>query len=478
MQVSGECFPYSKTGGLADMVGALSKALAVRGTQVQVVTPLYRGIARKFKEIQPMDWALDLEMGDKVVSGKLYTLNPQPNLTIYFIEQPDYFDRPGIYGEKSQDYEDNSERFLFFSKAATNLARYLTDAPDIVHAHDWQAGMVPAMIQHQHMRGGWYPAPTTCFTIHNLAYQGNFPSDSFSYTNLPSDYFGPHGVEFYKQVSFLKSGLIFADQLTTVSPKYAKEILTEEFACGMGGVLNARAESLCGILNGVDYEDWNTLQNPNLDATYTVGKMDGKALQKKNLQTMLGLPCEPNVPLLGLVGRLVDQKGMDLLLPALHATLDRRFQFVLLGSGMPFYQEGFKRLARDYPDQVAVTIGYDNSLAHKIEAASDFFVMPSKFEPCGLNQLYSLKYGSVPIVRAVGGLDDSIIGLSESANVATGIKFNDYAVTALEAALNEAFDLFEDQESYKKIRKNGMLKDFSWERTSLEYLDLYYSLLQ
>ena len=206
------------------MVGALSKALAVRGTQVQVVTPLYRGIAGKFKEIQPMDWALDLEMGDKVVSGKLYTLNPQPNLTIYFIEQPDYFDRPGIYGEKSEDYEDNSERFLFFSKAATNLARYLTDAPDIVHAHDWQAGMVPAMIQHQHMRGGWYPVPTTCFTIHNLSYQGNFPSDSFSYTNLPSDYFGPHGVEFYKQVSFLKSGLIFADQLTTVSPKYAKEI--------------------------------------------------------------------------------------------------------------------------------------------------------------------------------------------------------------------------------------------------------------
>lgn len=478
MQVSGECFPYSKTGGLADMVGALSKALAAKGVEVQVVTPLYRGITDKFEGIQQLDWALDLQMGDKIVSGKVYTLNPQPNLTIYFIDQPNYFDRSGIYGEKSEDYDDNAERFLFFSKAASNLARYLSNPPDIVHAHDWQAGMVPVMIQHQHMRGGWHPAPKSCFTIHNLAYQGNFPSSSFWFSNLPADYFGPHGVEFYDQVSFLKSGLVFADQLTTVSPKYAEEILTEEFACGLGGVLNARSKSLCGILNGVDYEDWNTTNNSNLDASYSVGKMTGKARQKKKLQAEMGLPNEPKVPLLGLVGRLVDQKGMDLLLPALHATLDRGYQFVLLGSGMPFYQEGFQRLAKDYPDQVAVTIGYDNSLAHKIEAASDFFVMPSKFEPCGLNQLYSLKYGSVPVVRAVGGLDDSIIGLNESEKEATGIKFYDYAVTALEAALNSAIDVYENQTLYKKMRKNGMIQDFSWGRTSVEYIELYDSLLK
>jgi len=460
------------------MVGALSKALAAKGTEVQVVTPLYRGIADKFEGLKELEWTLDLQMGDKIVSGKVFTFNPQPNLTIYFIDQADYFDRPGIYGEKSEDYVDNAERFLFFSKAASNLARYLPNPPDIVHAHDWQSGMVPAMVQHQHMRGGWHPAPKTCFTIHNLAYQGNFPSSSFWYANLPSDYFGPQGVEFFDQVSFLKSGLIFADQLTTVSPKYAKEILTEEFACGMGGVLNARADRLCGILNGVDYEDWNTTSNTNLDAQYSISKMAGKARQKKKLQVSMGLPDAPKVPLLGLVGRLVDQKGMDLLLPALHATIERGFQFVLLGSGMPFYQEGFKRLAKDYPDQVAVTIGYDNALAHKIEAASDFFVMPSKFEPCGLNQLYSLKYGSVPIVRAVGGLDDSIIGLDESAAKATGIKFDEYAVTALESALNQALDIYEDQKAYRKIRKNGMSQDFSWERTSVEYLDLYDGILK
>ena len=255
------------------MVGALSKALAAKGTEVQVVTPLYRGIADKFEGLKELEWTLDLQMGDKIVSGKVFTFNPQPNLTIYFIDQADYFDRPGIYGEKSEDYVDNAERFLFFSKAASNLARYLPNPPDIVHAHDWQSGMVPAMVQHQHMRGGWHPAPKTCFTIHNLAYQGNFPSSSFWYANLPSDYFGPQGVEFFDQVSFLKSGLIFADQLTTVSPKYAKEILTEEFACGMGGVLNARADRLCGILNGVDYEDWNTTSNTNLDAQYSISKL-------------------------------------------------------------------------------------------------------------------------------------------------------------------------------------------------------------
>ncbi len=460
------------------MVGALAKALAIKGAEVQVVTPLYRGIAEKFEGMELLDWELDLQMGDRIVSGKVWTLNPQPNLTVYFIDQADYFDRPGIYGEKSEDYPDNAERFLFFSKAAANLARYLGNPPEIVHAHDWQAGMVPVMVQHQHLRGGWHPAPKTCFTIHNLAYQGNFPSSSFWYANLPSDYFGPHGVEFYDQLSFLKSGLIFADQLTTVSPKYAQEILTDEFSCGLGGVLNARAERLCGILNGVDYSDWNTTDNPNLDAHYSISKMAGKTRQKKKLQASMGLPQDSKVPLMGLVGRLVDQKGMDLLLPALHASLNRGFQFVLLGSGMPFYQEGFQRLAKDHPDQVAVTIGYDNALAHKIEAASDFFIMPSKFEPCGLNQLYSLKYGSVPIVRAVGGLDDSIVGLDESLEEATGIKFNDYAVTALESALNQAVDLYEDQKKYKKIRKNGMLKDFSWERTSLEYMDLYDGMLQ
>jgi len=478
MQASGECFPYSKTGGLADMVGALSKALANADIDVQVVTPLYRGIAERYPDMEEMDWVLEIQMGDRMVSGKLRRLQPTPRLSIYFVEQEAYFDRPGIYGEDSEDYDDNAERFLFFSKAVAHLARYLPDPPDILHAHDWQAGMIPVMVQHQHLRQGWHPAPKTCFTIHNLAYQGNFPSETFWDTNLPADYFSPHGVEFYNQLSFLKSGLVYADQITTVSPRYAREILTDEFSCGMTGVLQARADRLTGILNGVDYGDWNTTDNPLLDFKYDAKQMAGKTKQKRRLLEELGLPSDPKVPLFGLVGRLVEQKGVDLLLPAVRVTLERGYRFVLLGSGMPIYQEGFKRLAEDFPEQVSVTIGYSNALAHKIEAASDFFIMPSRFEPCGLNQMYSLKYGTIPIVRAVGGLDDSVVGLDEDPDQATGLKFRQYAVTALEAVLNQAVDVYEDPKLFKKMRKNGMARDFSWERTSVEYVRFYETMLQ
>lgn len=477
MQASGECFPYSKTGGLADMVGALSKALAAKGNEVQLVTPLYRGILEKYPDIRPLEWDLDLSQGDRTVSGSVYCLEPVKNLTIYFIDQPDFFHRPGIYGEKSEDYSDNAERYMFFSKAVVNLARYLPQPPDILHAHDWQAGMVPVYVQHEHFRGGWHPAPKTCFTIHNLAYQGNFPSTAFELANLPGDYFSPHGVEFYGQLSFLKSGLVFADHLTTVSPRYAREILTEEYACGMAGVLQARAKQLTGILNGVDYEDWNTTSNPHLDYPYDAAHLDGKDRQKKKLLKQMGLPSNRKAPLLGVVGRLVDQKGGDLLLPALHATLDLGYQFVLLGSGMPHYEEGFQRLAKDYPKQVAVQIGYDNALAHKIEAASDFFLMPSKFEPCGLNQLYSLKYGTIPVVRAVGGLDDSVVGLEEDPASADGIKFSEYGVTALESAIRKAVEVYQDTVLFNQLRQNGMAKDFSWERTSEEYMTFYQGLL-
>jgi len=478
MQASGECFPYSKTGGLADMVGALAKALAAKGNAVQLVTPLYRGIREKYPEIKPLEWDLDLHLGDRMVTGKVYFLEPAKNLTIYFIDQPEFFDRAGIYGEKSEDYADNAERYLFFSKAVVNLARYLPEPPEIVHAHDWQAGMVPVYVQHEHFRGGWHPAPKTCFTIHNLAYQGNFPSTAFAFSNLPGDYFSPHGVEFYDQISFLKSGLVFADHLTTVSPRYAREILTEEYSCGMTGVLQARAERLTGILNGVDYEDWNTISNPNLDFSYDQKDLSGKNRQKKKLLQKMGLPSNRKVPLLGVVGRLVDQKGGDLLLPALHATLDLGYQFILLGSGMPHYEEGFERLAKEYPKQVAVHIGYDNALAHKIEAASDFFLMPSKFEPCGLNQLYSLKYGTIPVVRAVGGLDDSVVGLEEDPANADGIKFSEYGVTALEGAIRKVVEVYGDTDLFNQLRKNGMARDFSWERTSKEYMTFYQGLLK
>ncbi|MDG1890060.1 MAG: glycogen synthase GlgA [Verrucomicrobiota bacterium] len=478
MQASGECFPYSKTGGLADMVGAMSKAMARSGVETQLVTPLYRGILERTPGLREMDWILELPVGERMVTGRVHCLEISRNFTVYFIEQNQFFDRSGIYGDSQGDYTDNDQRFLFFSKAVVHLARYLPNPPDIIHAHDWQVGMVPVLVQHQSLRNGWHTAPRTCFTIHNLAYQGNFHANSFAYTNLPNDYFGPHGVEFYEQVSFLKSGLVFADYLTTVSPGYASEILTEEFSCGMTGVLLSRADRLRGILNGVDYEEWNTVNNPKLDFAFDSNNMEGKSRQKKKLLQEMGMKPLSKAPLLAMVGRLVEQKGGDLLLPALHATLAHGYQLVMLGSGMPVYEEGFKRLARDYPHQVAVRLGYDNALAHRIEAASDFFLMPSKFEPCGLNQMYSLRYGSIPVVRTVGGLNDTVIGIEEDPDHANGVKFREYTVTALENAIERALHVYGDSTLLRRMRRNGMQQDFSWEKASKEYLAFYQEVMK
>jgi len=473
MQVAGECFPYSKTGGLADMVGALTKALAHQGHELTLVTPLYRGMESWLSKTKPLDWKLELPIGNRLVTGQIRVLQVSQDFRVLMVDQPDFFQRKGIYGEDGEDYADNAERFVFFCKACVNLARYLPDAPDLIHAHDWQSALVPMLMHHERMRGGWAKVPPSLLTLHNLAYQGNFPPASFGLSNLPENYFTPQSAEFYGQFSFLKAGLIHADRLTTVSPTYAREILTDEFSCGLGGVLNQRADQLHGILNGVDYDDWQTGKNPHLTHSYDRTNMRGKAQGKLALQKQLGLDPSTTKPLFGCVSRLVDQKGMDILMPALNATLDRGYQVALLGSGMPHYQEGFERIAARFPEQVSVTIGYDDALAHRIEAGSDFFLMPSRFEPCGLNQMYSLRYGSIPIVRDVGGLSDSVVGLDENPTQADGIKFSDFGVSALMQALAQALELYQDQKQLKAMQKRGMARDFSWQATSNAYLELY-----
>jgi starch synthase len=469
--VTSELHPYSKSGGLADMVGALAKTLAAQGHQVGVVTPLYRGVREKFPGLRRFDWVFDIPMGLARVRGGVQIAEPADNLTIYFIEQDGFYDRPSLYTLGAADYPDNAERFIFFAKAATNLARYLPWKPELVHVHDWQAGLVPAFIRDQKANDGWLDAPHTCLTIHNLAYQGVFPASAYALTNLPPASFP--SIEFYGAMNCLKAGIELSDALTTVSPRYAREITTEIFGCGLDGVLRRRQHTLVGILNGVDYEEWNTVENGHLKHVYSVEELRGKDENKAALQSEMSLPIEPNVPLFATVTRLVDQKGVDIQLAALQEMLASKMQFALLGSGSPIFERACTELQRRFPAKVAVKLGFDHGLSHRIEAGADFFIMPSRFEPCGLNQMYSQRYGTIPIVRRTGGLDDSVTDLTDNGERADGIKFSEYSARALAKAIRKALVLYDNKDLLAQYRRNAMLADFSWERTAGAYVRVY-----
>ncbi|MEE2948291.1 MAG: glycogen synthase GlgA [Verrucomicrobiota bacterium] len=450
LHASSEVFPYSKTGGLADATAALAKAQIAAGHKVTIVTPLYRGIADAFHGLEPLS--------QTEVPAKLWKFDPEPNLTVLFVDEPRWFNRDGLYG-----HSDDAERFIFFSKCVERLAK----RAEIVHSHDWQAALaMPLLAQ---ARVG------KVFTIHNAAYQGRFPAEKFALTGLPNDCFDWRRLEFHGDLNLLKGGVVFSDLTTTVSPRYAEELLTPEFGCGLEGVFQAKGKALTGVLNGVDYAEWNTTDNPHLAATYSADAPEGKAANKRALQQELGLPLIDDVPLFGNISRFAEQKGIDLLLGALEERLGdgTAFQFAGLGSGDAGLEEAMRRLTRQFPGQVAVKVGFDNSLAHRIEAGSDFFVMPSRFEPCGLNQLYSLRYGAVPVVRATGGLENSIIDIGQGDETATGIKFTDCSIGALGQALDQAVNLYADPPRLAKVRENGMHSDFSWTRTTAEYGRLY-----
>ena len=469
---SSEVFPFSKTGGLADMVGSLARALAQAGHEARVVTPLYRGILKKFPKIRRENWEFNLPLGEQWIKGGLWSVVPEKGLKIYFIEQPEFFDRAGFYHESNISYADNAERYIFFSKCVAHLARYLPWRADVVHVHDWQGALVPAMLQQQR-REGWGNPPASCLTIHNLAYQGVFPPETYALTGLVEDFFHPEGAEFFGFLNCLKAGIAFADAITTVSPRYAREITTPEFGCALDGLLRKRFERLVGILNGVDYQEWNPAKDPHLFKKFSVTRMTGKRAGKAGLQKFFGLPVNPKAPLFGTVSRLAEQKGVDIQLGALEEMLNSEMQFVLLGSGAPEYERAYADLAARYPRNVAIRIGYDETLAHRIEAGCDFFLMPSQFEPCGLNQMYSLRYGTIPVVRAVGGLDDSVIDFNQNPARANGIKFYEYSVRALSKAIRKAIAIYSEPKLMSLYRRNGMKVNFSWEQTVEQYLTTY-----
>ena len=476
---SSEVHPYSKTGGLADMVAALAKSLGQAGHQVGLVTPLYRGIRERHPNLVPFDWRLDLRVGNASYHAGVLIERPlDSNVTIYFIDQPAFYDREGMYSEKGHDYLDNAQRFVFFAKSVAHLARYLSWKPELVHVHDWQAALVPLFILHQRSYEGWKDAPPTCLTIHNLAYQGRFARFEYPLTNLPLDYYTPDGIEFFGDFNCLKAGISYSTMITTVSPRYAREIATPEFGCGLDAVLRARYDSLVGILNGVDYDEWNPANDKFLRSHFRAVNLAGKTAGKRDLQQALGLSIDVNVPLFASITRLTGQKGVDLILGALEEMLAANMQFVLLGNGDPEMERAYVALAKRHPEKVAVHIGFDQALAHRIEAGADFFLMPSRFEPCGLNQMYSQIYGTIPIVRVTGGLDDTVVDLTEDEETATGIKFHEFSVRALAKAIRKALVLYEHPDLLANLRRNGMTSDFSWEKTTALYVKTYQRALE
>jgi starch synthase len=421
---------------------------------------------------------MDLSVGGNSYHAGLLISRPEKQVAIYFIDQPAFFDRAGMYSEGGRDYLDNAHRFIFFSKAVAHLARYLPWKPELVHVHDWQAGLVPLFILHQQSYEGWKDAPRTCLTIHNLAYQGRFARFEYPLTNLPLDYYTPDGVEYYGDFNSLKAGISYSTLISTVSPRYAREIATPEFGCGLDAVLRARYESLVGILNGVDYDEWNPGRDRFLRYPYTAEKLEGKTAGKLELQRELGLPAAANVPLFASITRLTGQKGVDLILGALEEMLLANMQFVMLGSGDTEMERAFVSLAKRFPAKMAVRIGFDQALSHRIEAGADFFLMPSRFEPCGLNQMYSQRYGTLPIVRVTGGLDDTVVDLTENEQMATGIKFHEFSVRALAKAIRKALVLFQHPDLLGHMRRNGMITDFSWEKTTALYVKTYQRALE
>ena len=467
--VASEGLPFAKTGGLADVIEALPKALVSRGHQVAVVLPRYRG-TKVAGVVMP---SVTISMGGQLRFPAVADGGVLSGVRYFFVDDPAYFDRDGLYGGRGGDYPDNAERYSEFCRVAIEIAKNLWHA-DVIHCHDWQAALLPVLLRTAYANDPVAQNLPVVFTIHNLAYQGHFGRDILSRADIPVSVFHPGGIEFYGGVNLLKGGLVFSDYLTTVSRKYAQEIQTPEFGNGLDGVVRDRADRLVGILNGVDYTAWNPDKDKLIAARYSAKDLSGKQVCKQALRKVFALPQEElSRPVVGIVSRFADQKGFDLIAERAHELMQEEMTLVVLGTGDGKYEDLFRTLAATYPDRVAVKIAYDDTAAHQIEAGADMFLMPSRYEPCGLNQIYSLKYGTVPIVRATGGLDDTIEPFDLQLGTGTGFKFEEYSGSALVQCVKRALQHYEDERIWKRIQLNGMAKDFSWKKSAAEYAKVY-----
>ena len=466
--VASEALPYAKTGGLADVSEALPRALVKLGHEVAVFLPRYRDVKPSSVVLQSLTIPQGTRLRFPSIGGSLHR-----GVRYFFLDDPFYFDRDGLYADRHRDFPDNAERFTEFSRAALELAKHVW-LPDIFHCHDWQAAMVPVLLRSSYGDDRVLGNIPVVFTIHNMGYHGLFPRDVLQRAGIPSELYFPGGIEFFGNVNFLKGGLVYSDYLTTVSRKYAQEIQTSEFGFGLEGVVRTRADRLVGILNGVDYSVWSPDRDALLPAKYSAANLAGKQACKEKLLDELKLAKDnPHRPVLGIVSRFADQKGFDLIASIIRELLYEDVLLAVLGTGDRRYEDMFRALAKDFPGRVGAVISYDNRLAHLIEAGADIFLMPSRYEPCGLNQIYSLRYGTVPVVRATGGLDDTIDSFNLEHGTGTGFKFYDYDRGALLHAIRQALYSYSSDGVWKRIQLNGMAKDFSWNTSATEYAKLY-----
>ncbi len=475
LMVASEAGAFAHTGGLAEVLGALPRALARLGHDVDIVIPRYRGITEGERIGQ-----VRVTLGGLAADATVYTATSYcaaaHRVRTIFIDHPPYYDREYLYGANGHDYADNPERFAFLSQAALNWALAGGDRYDAVHAHDWHAGLVPVLLRDMFLAQSALRRVPTVFTIHNLAYQGVFDASWLPRLGLPWDLMRIDAMEYWNRISFLKAGIVFSRIVTTVSPRYAEEIQQPEFGFGFDGILRSRRQDLVGILNGIDYDQWDPTRDTHLPEPYRASNLVGTAAAKRRLLEHYGLPVSEETlarPVVGLISRMVDQKGFDLLaqladeLPRLDAT------FVLLGSGERRYEDLWLGLASRHPMRVGVEIGFEEPLAHLIEGGSDLFLMPSRFEPCGLNQMYSMRYGTLPLVRATGGLADTVRNFDAETGEGTGFTFDEYSPQALLDTLRWALGTFRDRQAWQRMQVAAMAQDFSWDRSAREYVKVY-----
>ncbi len=449
-----EVVPFAKTGGLADVAGSLPPYLKKLQIDLRIAMPKYSCIKVK---------------GQKSRLGR--------NIPVYFIKNDQYFNRPYLYGTEKGDYPDNLDRFSFFCRSVLELLKKENFKPDIIHCHDWQTALIPVYLKTIYKDDPFYNSIKTVFTIHNMAYQGVFPKEEYPKIGIGWEYFNIEGLEFYDKVNLMKGALLFSDFITTVSPTYSKEIQTPEFGCKLEGVLSKRKDSLAGILNGIDYDEWNPKTDKELFRKYSVALAADKVYNKVGLQKECGLPVKPDVPLLGVVGRLAHQKGFDILAEKIDQIVSMDLQFVLLGTGDEVYHRIMQDIAKKHPKNTSINIKFDNVLAKKIYAGSDMFLMPSRYEPCGLGQLISLRYGTIPIVRSTGGLADTITEFNPQTKDGNGFIFEEYSAEELFSTIKRALDIYKDRKLWLSLVKSAMGHDFSWGNSAKEYVKLYKKLI-
>ena len=470
--VASEMAPFATTGGLGDVLGSLPREIAKLGYRVSILLPKYKKISQKKLTLDLIAENIQIPLGAEIETANIFSYRYN-ELNVYLIEHSEYFDRDELYGTPMGDYPDNDRRFTFFGRAVVEGLKKLKIKPDIIHCHDWQTGLIPVYLKTLYQADPFYKKTKTVFTIHNLAYQGNFPPDSVPITGISWEEFKFDRLEFYGKISFLKGGLVYSDVLTTVSERYAQEIQSPGFGCGLEAVLARRKENLFGIMNGIIPEEWNPERDPNIEAHFNSKNLKGKKICKEALQKENHLKVDPKIPVFGFIGRLVDQKGLDILVPAVEEMAKQDWQLIVLGTGDEEFHKALRVMQKRHPEHLGLNITFDLKMAKRIYSGCDFFLTPSQFEPCGLGPMFALRFGTIPIVRETGGLANSVHEFNPKTGAGNGFVFQGYKTEDLLTAMRRAINIFRDSKLMTKLIKNGMACDFSWEASARKYVQVY-----